>query len=83
MTNAAAWFGLDIVRTLLSGIFLLGNMGEYHLPGNQAYNLDVTPDPGVVPWLGFHNGPINYGFGDMTIPEFLQAASDQGILVTP
>jgi hypothetical protein len=83
MTNAAALFGTDIVRTLLSAVFLLGNMGEYHLPGNQAYNLDVTTDPGVVPWLGVHSGPILYGFDDLTIPEFLKAASDEGILVTP
>jgi hypothetical protein len=83
MTNAAALWGTSIVGDLISAFFLFGNFFEYHLPGVQAYSLDVNPDPGVVPWLGVDSGPIHTGFGDLTIPEFLQATSAAGILVQP
>jgi hypothetical protein len=39
------------------------------LPGMQAYNLGLSPDPGVVPWLGATMGPVEAGWGDMKIPE--------------
>jgi hypothetical protein len=83
LTNAAALWGTSILGDLVFAVDFLGNLFEYHLPGNQAYNLDVDPDPGVVPWLGVDNGPIHTGFGAMTIPEFLQAASVAGILIAP
>lgn len=83
MVNAAGLFGKGVLGTLISGIDLLGNFFAKHLPGVQAYHLDVDQDPGVVPWLGINEGPVYTGFGDMTIPEFLKAASDAGILVTP
>jgi hypothetical protein len=37
------------------------------LPGMQAYNLGLSPDPGVVPWLGATMGPVEAGWGDMKI----------------
>jgi hypothetical protein len=83
LTNAASLWGTSIAGDLIFAVDLLGNLFEYHLPGNQAYNLDVNPDPGVVPWLGVDNGPILTGYGDMTIPEFLDAASVAGILIEP
>ena len=83
MTNAAALWGKGIVGSLIAVVDLLGNFFASHLPGVQAYNLDVDQDPGVVPWLGINGGPVHTGFGEMTIPEFLQAASDAGILVKP
>jgi hypothetical protein len=49
----------------------------------QAYNLGVSPDPGVVPWLGATMGPVETGWGDMTIPALKKAASDAGTLITP
>lgn len=83
MVNAAGLFGKGIIGTLVSAIDLFGNFFAKHLPGVQAYHLDVLQDPGVVPWLGINEGPVYTGFGDMTIPQFLEAASDKGILVTP
>jgi hypothetical protein len=83
LTNAAALWGTGIVGDL---IFLVAGSGQffaYHLPGVQAFSLGVNPDPGVVPWLGVDSGPIHTGFGDLTIPEFLQASSAAGILVEP
>jgi hypothetical protein len=71
------------VGTLIAAVDLFGNFFASHLPGVQAYNLDVDLDPGVVPWLGEPGGTVYAGFGAMTIPEFLKAASDAGILVTP
>jgi hypothetical protein len=49
----------------------------------QAHSLGVNPDPGVVPWLDVDGGPIHTGYGELTIPEFLQATSAAGILVKP
>ena len=59
------------------------NFLQYHLPGIQAYHLGVTPDPGVVPWLGNASGPVNADYADMTIPELKKAASDAGTLIRP
>jgi hypothetical protein len=53
------------------------------LPGMQAYNLGLSPDPGVVPWLGATMGPVEAGWGDMKIPELELAASEAGTLITP
>jgi hypothetical protein len=49
----------------------------------QAYNLGITPDPGVVPWLGVNAGPVNVGWGDLTISQLKYAASQAGTLITP
>ncbi|MCP9271960.1 hypothetical protein [Mycolicibacterium arenosum] len=83
MVNAASLFNQGPIATLISAIDLFGNFLAKHLPAVQAYHLDVDLDPGVVPWLGINEGPVHTGFGDLTIPEFLKAASDAGILVTP
>jgi hypothetical protein len=83
MTNGAALYGKGIIGTLLAAVDLFGNFMTNHLPGLQAYNLDVVPDPGIVTWLGTAGGPVNTGFGDLTLPELLKAASDAGILVAP
>jgi hypothetical protein len=29
----------------------LSNLGQFHMVGVQAHNLDIAVDPGVVPWL--------------------------------
>jgi hypothetical protein len=83
MANASALFGTSLVGSLIAVIDLFGNFLASHLPGIQAYNLDVAPNPGIVPWLGIPGGPVLTGFGELTIPEFLKAASDAGILVVP
>jgi len=83
MINSARLFGKGIIGTLIAAIDLFGNFFASHLPGVQAYNLDVQSDPGVVPWLGINRGPVLTDFGDLTIPELLKAASDKGILVRP
>ena len=83
MINAAGLWGKGIVGSLIAVVDLLGNFLASHLPGVQAYNLDVDQDPGVVPWLGINGGTVHTGFGEMTIPEFLKASSDAGILVKP
>lgn len=83
VVNAASLWGKGIIGTLISAIDLFGNFFAKHLPGVQAYHLDVQQDPGVVPWLGINEGPVYTGFGDLSIPELLKAASDKGILVKP
>jgi hypothetical protein len=83
MTNASAWWGTGVVGDLAFGAIFLGQFFSYHLPGVQAYNLDVDQDPGIVPWLGIASGPVYAGYGELTIPEFMQAASDAGILIAP
>lgn len=77
--NAATLWDKGLIGTLIFTLDFLGNF-QYHLPGVQAYHLDVTPDPGVVPWMGTFRGPVLTGYGDLTIPELLQAASDAGNL---
>jgi hypothetical protein len=83
MSNASAWWGTGIVGDLAFGAVFLGQFFSYHLPGVQAYNLDVGQDPGVVPWLGITSGPVYTGYGELTIPEFMQAASEAMILIAP
>ena len=79
--NSAALWGKGLLGSLIFMIDFLGNFLEHHLPGMQAYNLDVTPDPGVVTWLGVRTGPVNEGWGEFTIPELLAAASEAKVLV--
>ncbi|WP_458318837.1 hypothetical protein [Mycolicibacterium brisbanense] len=83
LVNAASLWGANPIGDVVFVVDILGNFLEHHLPGMQAYNLGVTPDPGVVPWLGATMGPVESGYGDMTIPELQKAASDAGTLITP
>ncbi|MBB3747676.1 hypothetical protein FHT44_000137 [Mycolicibacterium sp. BK634] len=81
--NASALYGYGPIGDLIFMVDTLGNFFEHHLPGMQAYNLDVDPDPGVVPWLGLPMGPVETGYGALTISQLLQAASDAGQLIAP
>ncbi|WP_163720271.1 alpha/beta hydrolase family protein [Mycolicibacterium psychrotolerans] len=80
LLNAVTLWRTGPIRSLIFFVDFLGNFFQYHLPGIQAYHLGVVPDPGVVPWLGTARGPVNTGWGDLTITELLQAASDGGSL---
>jgi hypothetical protein len=81
--NASTLWGKSLVGSVVFLVDYLMNFFQYHLPGVQAYHLDVTPDPGVVLWLGTVRGPVHTGYGTLTIPELMKAASDDGILFTP
>jgi hypothetical protein len=83
MRNAAAMWGKSLIGSLVFAADFLGNFFQYHLMGVQAYHLDVDPTPGVVPWLGTRQGTIHTGYGELTIQQLLEAASDDGILITP
>lgn len=83
LVNAAALWGTGPIRSVIFLVDMLGNFLQYHLPGIQAYHLGVTPDPGVVPWLGTAAGPVNADYAGMTIPELKKAASDAGTLIRP
>lgn len=80
--NASALWGPNPINDIIFAVDILGNFFEHHLPGMQAYNLGVAPDPGVVPWLGSYTGPIN-DWGDLDIYELQHAASDAGVLIAP
>ncbi|WP_280826534.1 hypothetical protein [Mycobacterium sp. OTB74] len=82
LINGSALWGPNVFDDLTFAGDLLGNFLEHHMPGMQAYSLGVTPDPGVLPWLGSPMGPVN-DWGDLTIPELQQAASDAGVLIAP
>ena len=75
LLNAAPLWRQGPLRSLVFLADFFGNFLQYHLPGIQAYHLGVVPDPGVVPWLGTARGPVNVGWGELTIPELLEAAS--------
>ncbi|KDF00667.1 hypothetical protein Y900_017385 [Mycolicibacterium aromaticivorans JS19b1 = JCM 16368] len=81
--NASALYGYGPIGDLIFTVDTLGNFFEHHLPGMQAHNLDVDPDPTVVPWLGLPMGPVETGYGALTISQLLQAASDAGQLIAP
>jgi len=81
MFNASTLWGRGLLGTLIFIGDFLGNFFAHHLPGMQAYHLGVTPDPGVVTWLGTATGPVNTGWGELTIPELMVAASDARTLV--
>ncbi|WP_443678025.1 hypothetical protein [Mycolicibacterium xanthum] len=83
LRNASALWGKGLIGSVLFLVDVLGNFLQYHLPGVQAHHLDVIPDPGVVPWLGRPSGPVNTGYGVLTIPQLLKAASDAGSLYQP
>jgi hypothetical protein len=83
LINAASLWGPNPIGDAIFAVDILGNFFEHHLPGMQAYNLGVSPDPGVVPWLGATMGPINAGWGDLTVTQLLLAASQAGVLIKP
>ncbi|WP_309227807.1 MULTISPECIES: hypothetical protein [unclassified Mycolicibacterium] len=83
LVNASALWGTGPIGDAIFIVDMLGNFLQYHLPGIQAYHLGVTPDPGVVPWLGYKSGPVNADYAGMTIPELQKAASDAGTLIKP
>ncbi|WP_367619949.1 hypothetical protein [Mycolicibacterium sp. HK-90] len=83
LMNSAALLSTGPVGAAIFVVDILVNFLQYHLPGIQAYHLGVTPDPGVVPWLGNASGPVNADYADMTIPELQKAASDAGTLIKP
>lgn len=82
LLNASALWGPNPINDIVFAVDILGNFFEHHLPGMQAYNLGVAPDPGVVPWLGSYTGAIN-DWGGLDIFELQQAASDAGVLIAP
>ena len=81
--NASKLWGKSLIGSAIFLVDFLGNFFQYHLPGVQAYQLDVESDPGIVPFLGAKRGPVHTGYGTLTIPQLLQAASDDGILFRP
>jgi hypothetical protein len=83
LVNASSLWGTSLVGDAIFAVDILGNFLEHHLPGMQAYNLGISPDPGVVPWLGATMGPVEAGYGDMTIPQLELAASQAGTLIKP
>ena len=82
LINASSLWGTNLIGDAIFAVDILGNFFEHHLPGMQAYNLGVSPDPGVVPWLGATMGPVESGYGNLTIPQLEQAASQAGTLIT-
>ena len=80
LLNATALWGKGLIGSFIFLADFLGNFFQYHLPGVQAYHLDVVPDPGVVPWLGTARGPVDAGYGNLTIPQLLAAASEPSTL---
>jgi hypothetical protein len=81
--NASTLWGKSITGSAVFLMAFLMNFFQYHLPGVQAYHLDVTSDPGVVPFLGTSRGTVHEGYGELTIPQLLLHASNDGILYTP
>jgi hypothetical protein len=82
LINASALLNTSLIGDVIFAVDVLGNFFEHHLPGMQAYNLGISPDPGVVPWLGSTMGPV-LDWGDLTISQLQQAASLAGTLITP
>ena len=83
LIDASAKWGRGPLADAVFAVALFGNFSEHHLPGMQAYNLDVSPDPGVVPWLGATLGPVDTGDGNLTISQLEHTASQSGTLITP
>lgn len=81
--NASQLWGTSLVGSAIFLLDFLNNLGQFHMVGVQAYNLDSALDPGIVQWLGTKQGDIHTGYGELTIPQLLKAASDDGILLTP
>ena len=83
LLNATTLLGKGPIGYFIFMVDFLGNFFQYHLPGVQAYHLNVIPDPGVVPWLGTARGPVHTDYGNLTIPQLLKTASDAGHLFRP
>ena len=83
LRNASALWGKSLIGSVIFLVDFLGNFFQYHLPGVQAHHLDVIPDPGMVPWMGRPSGPVHTGWGALSIPELMKAASDAGQLFRP
>lgn len=83
LINAASLWGPNPIGDAIFGVDVLVNFFEHHLPGIQAHFLGVSPDPGVVPWLGSATGPVDTGYGALTIPQLQHAASLAGTLIAP
>lgn len=81
--NASTLWGRGLIGTTIFLVDYLINFFQYHLPGVQAYHLDVVPDPGMVLFLGTSRGPVHTGYGTLTIPQLMKTASDDGILFRP
>jgi hypothetical protein len=81
--NASTLWGKSLIGSAIFLVDFMVNFFQYHLPRVQAYHLDVTPDPGVVPFLGTARGPVLTGYGTLTIPQLMLAASNDGILFRP
>jgi hypothetical protein len=81
--NASQLWGQSLVGSVIFIVDFMMNFFQYHLPGVQAYHLDVVPDPGVMHFLGTSRGPVHTGYGQLTIPQLMKAASDDGILFRP
>ncbi|SRX78517.1 hemolysin-type calcium-binding protein [Methylobacterium nodulans ORS 2060] [Mycolicibacterium parafortuitum] len=81
--NASALWGKGLIGSAIFMVDFLINFFQYHLPGVQAYHLDVVPDPGMVLFLGTSRGPVRTGYGELTIQQLLKTASDDGILFRP
>lgn len=83
LRNASALWGKSLIGSVIFLVDFLGNFFQYHLPGVQAHHLDVIPDPGMVPWMGRPSGPVHTGWGALSIPGLMKAASDAGQLFRP
>jgi hypothetical protein len=83
LINASSLWGTSLIGSLIFVVDVLGNFLQHHLPGVQAHYLGINPDPGVVPWLGTTAGPVNAGWGDLSISQLKYAASQAGKLITP
>ena len=81
--NVSKLWGKSLIGSAIFMLDFLGNFFQYHLPGVQAYQLDIKSDPGIVPFLGARRGPVHTGYGTLTIPQLLKTASDDGILFLP
>ncbi|GAC1407600.1 MAG: hypothetical protein NVSMB60_28180 [Mycobacterium sp.] len=83
LANGMALWGTGPVGDVVAAVVLIGQLFEYHLPSVQAYSLNVDLTPGLLPGSGVDRGPVETGFGNLTIPELLQAASNDKILIQP
>jgi hypothetical protein len=83
LTNAASLLGPNIFGDVIFLAVFAAQLLEFHMPGVQAYLLDVNLKADLLPGAFSHEGAVNTGYGDLTIPQFLAAESASGNLVTP
>jgi hypothetical protein len=67
---------------LRDGLFA-AQLLEFRMPGVQAYLLGVNLEADLLPGAFSHDGAVNTGYGDLTIPQFLAAESASGNLIKP